>query len=226
LAEISGFLEIARERAVPLRFGDFVFDGAARDVSRDGRRVVLSPKAFQLLEALLAERPRALSRAELSDRLWPGTSMGYTSLAGVVAELRKALGDHPREPRFFRTVHGFGYAFCGVADEEPHARRAAFACALTWEDREIGLVEGVSTIGRTEACTVRIDSLRVSRVHARIVVRGPRASVEDLGSKNGTLLRGRKLSGAQELEDGDEIEIGGARFTFRASGGPGSTLTA
>jgi DNA-binding winged helix-turn-helix (wHTH) protein len=221
LAGTSGFLEIVRERPVPLRFGDFVFDGAARDVSR-----VLSPKAFQLLEALVAERPRALSRAELNDRLWPRTSMGYTSLAGAVAELRRALGDHPREPQFLRTVHGFGYAFCGVAQEEPHARQAAFACALSWEDREIGLVEGVNTIGRIEACTVRIDSLRVSRVHARIVVRGEHASVEDLGSKNGTFLRGQRLSGARDLEDGDEIGIGGACLTFRASRGHGSTLTA
>lgn len=208
-----------------VRFGEFVLDGAARELSRGGRRVELSPKAFQLLEALLAERPRALSRAELNDRLWPGTAVGYTSLAGVVAELRRALDDDRHEPRFLRTVHRFGYAFCGEASGEPPGTRASYGCALSWDGREIGLVEGENVIGRDEECALRIDSPRVSRRHACIRVRGGGASLEDLGSKNGTFLRGRRLTGTAVLEDGDEIGIGGARLTFRAAYGPGSTLT-
>ena len=225
LAGISEFLEIARGRVVRVRFGEFVFDGAARELRQDGRRVELSPKGLQLLEALLAERPRALSRAELNDRLWPGTAMGYTSLAGVVAELRKALDDHRSEPRFLRTVHRFGYAFCGEAGEELIGARASFSCSLVWEGREIGLVEGENVIGRDEGCALRIDSSRISRRHARIVVEPPAARIEDLGSKNGTFLRGRKLTDTALLEDGDEIGIGGARLTFRAAYGPGSTVT-
>ena len=208
-----------------VRFGEFVFDGTARELGREERRVDLSPKAFLLLEALLAERPRALSRAELNDRLWPGTAMGYTSLAGVVAELRRALDDDRSEPRFLRTVHRFGYAFCGDAAEEPLGARASFACSLVWEGREIGLVEGENVIGRDESCSVRIDAPRVSRRHACIRVRGRDASVEDLGSKNGTFVRGRKLTGVASLEEGDEIGVGGARFTFQAAYGPGSTIT-
>lgn len=208
-----------------VRFGEFVFEGAARELARKGRRVELSPKAFQLLEALLAERPRALSRAELNDRLWPGTAVGYTSLAGAVADLRKALDDHRGEPRFLRTVHRFGYCFCGEASEEPVGVRASFACSLSWEGREIGLADGENVIGRDEECAVRIDSPRVSRRHACIRVRGSGAAIEDLGSKNGTFLRGRKLAGSVALEEGDEIGIGGARFTFRAACGPGSTVT-
>jgi DNA-binding winged helix-turn-helix (wHTH) protein len=206
-------------------FGEFAFDGEARELAREGRRVELSPKAFLLLEALLAERPRALSRAELNDRLWPGTAMGYTSLAGVVAELRKALDDDRSEPRFLRTVHRFGYAFCGEAAEEPLGPRASFACSLAWEGREIGLSEGENVIVRDEGCAVRIDAPRVSRRHACIRVRGTEASIEDLGSKNGTFLRGRKLTGPARLEEKDEIGIGGARFFFRAAYGPGSTIT-
>jgi DNA-binding winged helix-turn-helix (wHTH) protein len=225
LAETSGFLEIARGRAVGVRFADFVFDGAARELKKGGCRVDLSPKGLQLLEALLAERPRALSRAELNDRLWPGTAMGYTSLAGVVAELRKALDEDRTEPRFLRTVHRFGYAFCGEAVEEPVGARALFACSLSWEGREIGLSEGENVIGRDEGCAVRIDAPRVSRRHALLRVRGGEASVEDLDSKNGTFLRGRKLTGVAALKDGDEIGVGGARMTFRAAYGPGSTVT-
>jgi DNA-binding winged helix-turn-helix (wHTH) protein len=210
---------------VRLRFGEFLFDGAARELTREGRRLELSPKAFSLLEALLAERPRALSRAELSDRLWPGTAVGYTSLAGVVAELRKALDDDRSEPRFLRTVHRFGYVFCGEAAEEPLGARASFACSLSWEGRAIGLAQGENVIGRDEGCAVRIDAPRVSRRHASIRVRGRDASIEDLGSKNGTFLRGRKLTTPASLEEGDEIGVGGARLTFRAAYGPGSTVT-
>jgi DNA-binding winged helix-turn-helix (wHTH) protein len=225
LAEISGTFEIERRPSVRVRFGEFVFDGDARELARGERRVELSPKAFLLLEALLSARPRAMSRAELNDRLWPGTAMGYTSLAGVVAELRKALHDDRSEFHFLRTVHRFGYAFSGEASDEPLGPRASFCCALSWEGREIGLVEGENVIGRDEECAVRIDSPRVSRRHTSIRVRGKEATIEDLGSKNGTFLRGRKLTAPADLEDGDEIGIGGARLTFRAAYGPGSTLT-
>ena len=208
-----------------VRFGEFVFDEGAREVTRAGHRVDVSPKAFQLLEALLSKRPRARTRAELNDQLWPGTAMGYTSLAAVATELRKALGDDVREPLFLRTVHGFGYAFCGEARDEPASDRTAFLCRLVWEGREVGLADGEHVIGRDEGCTIRVDSARVSRRHARILVQGRAARLEDLGSKNGTFLRGQRLDGSADLAEGDEISIGGARLIFRSAYGPGSTLS-
>jgi DNA-binding winged helix-turn-helix (wHTH) protein len=207
-----------------IRFGDFAFDREARELSRSGERVELSPKAFQLLEALLCARPRALTRAELTDHLWPGTAVGYTSLAGVATELRKALADDSHDQRFLRTVHGFGYAFCGQALDEPgSAAQVAFPCGLTWEGREIGLAEGENMIGREEGCAIRIDAAKVSRRHARILVHGRTACIEDAGSKNGTFLHGRKLAVGTDLADGDEIVIGGARLIFHAAYGLGST---
>jgi pSer/pThr/pTyr-binding forkhead associated (FHA) protein len=86
-------------------------------------------------------------------------------------------------------------------------------------------VEGENVIGRDEGCAIRIDAARVSRRHACIRVSGSGASIQDLGSKNGTYVRGRKLTGTADLRDGDEIGIGGARFTFRAAYGPGTTIT-
>jgi DNA-binding winged helix-turn-helix (wHTH) protein len=209
---------------VRVRFGEFVFDGDARELIRAGERIELSPKAFQLLESLLSVRPRALTRVELNDRLWPDTAVGYTSLPSVATELRKALGDDTHEPRFLRTVHGFGYAFCGQALEEPDsAAGAVFPCELTWEGRQIGLAEGENVIGREEGCAIRIDAAKVSRRHARIVVQGRAARIEDLGSRNGTFHRGQKLDGGADLTDGDGITIGGAQLTFHSSYGPGST---
>jgi len=211
-----------------VRFGEFELDEEARELRHLGRRVEVRAKVLELLEALVRERPRALARTELSDRIWPGTAVAYTSLPGVVAELRQALGDDPRRPRYLRTVRGFGYAF--VADVVPaapgHAPAATFRCALMWSGSEIGLRDGETFIGRAEDCAVRIDSGRISRHHARIVVAGDgSATIEDLGSKNGTFLRGARLDGAARLADGDEIAIGSTLLVFRAGFGPGSTVT-
>ena len=211
-----------------LRFGEFELDEEARELRRVGRRIEVRPKVLELLEALVRVRPRAMARVELSDRLWPGTAVAYTSLPGVVAELRQALGDDPQKPRFVRTVRGFGYAF--VADAVPTAsepaRRASVLCALMWCGREVALREGETLIGRTEDCAIRIDSGRISRRHARIVIDADgSATLEDLGSKNGTFLRGSRLTGAARLVDGDEIAVGSALLVFRAGFGPGSTVT-
>ena len=78
----------------------------------------MPPKAFDLLGALLEARPRALSKAEIRDRLWPETFVTEATLASVVSELRSSLADDPKEPRFVRTVHGHGYAFSGAARED------------------------------------------------------------------------------------------------------------
>lgn len=94
-----------------VRFGDFFYDERAWELRRGAETVTVSPKAFQLLAALLEVCPRALSRQELQNRLWPDTHVTHTSLPRVVNELRQALGDDPREPRYVRTVHGHGYAF-------------------------------------------------------------------------------------------------------------------
>src|SRR5436309_4580867 len=126
-----------------VHFGDCVFDSDARQLRVAGRAVDLSPRALELLALLLANRPRALPQAELRDRLWPDTVVSYTSLARLVSELRRAVGDRRRQPRFIRTVHGFGYAFCGEANESFRSpARPAFTCSLVWGTREIALAEG------------------------------------------------------------------------------------
>src|SRR5688500_954676 len=94
-----------------LRFADFSLDAPARELRRGGEVVHVSPKAFDLLVLLTGASPRALSKQEILDAIWPGTFVVDSSLAGVVKELRSALGDDAKEPRFVRTVYGHGYAF-------------------------------------------------------------------------------------------------------------------
>ena len=98
-----------------VRFSDFVLDTDTRELLRDSRPIHLSPKAFQLLELLVETRPRALPKDTLYNRLWPNTFVVEANLSNLVGEVRAALGDNPRRPRFVRTVHGFGYAFSEAA---------------------------------------------------------------------------------------------------------------
>ena len=92
-------------------FGDFVLDLDTHELVRAGTPVSISPKAFQLLGILVENHPKALSKTELQNRLWPSTFVVEKNLTNLVSEIREVLGDDPLHPRFIRTVHRFGYAF-------------------------------------------------------------------------------------------------------------------
>jgi DNA-binding winged helix-turn-helix (wHTH) protein len=210
---------------VRLAVSDWVFDSNTREVVRNGRPVPLSPKAFALLELLISRRPNAVSKEEIRESLWPGVFVSPANLGNLVVELRAALGDDARKPRIVRTVTRFGYAF--IADTEgartsPHAARP-FACRLLWGPREIALESSETVIGRDSAAGVWIDDSSVSRRHARIAVDDDGAIIEDLGSKNGTYVRGRRIERPARLSDKDAIKIGPARLVFRLFRQTGST---
>ncbi len=137
-------------------FGEFAFDSRLRQLLCGGQPRQLSPKAQQLLLLLLLARPRVLTREELYDALWPSTYVCETNLASVVNELRRALGDNARAPQYIRTVHSFGYAFCGdVAASLPGARAPVRWCATS---RSISCTKGriPSAVGpiATSSCSI------------------------------------------------------------------------
>jgi len=102
---------------MPIHFGDFVLDDSRRQLLRAGEPLHLSPKAFQLLSILTAESPKAVSKTDLQERLWPGTFVTDGSLATLVTEVRSAIGDDAREGRFIRTLYGFGYSFAAPVEQ-------------------------------------------------------------------------------------------------------------
>jgi len=216
-----------------LVFADCVFDSELRQLLRDGVQVHLTPKALRLLELLLERRPRPISKQHIRDVVWPDTAVAEGSLANVVFELRSALGDDPREPRFLRTVHGYGYAFCsdardvGGAGADTGSRERALVLPPPFRiisaDGEFGLEEGENLLGRDPDCVICIRSSTVSRHHARILVRGEDVLVEDLGSKNGTFVAGVRIERPTPLKDGDAIQVGSIRATFRTFGPESST---
>lgn len=202
------------------RFGDFTLDRDTRHLLVNDRDVHVSPKAFDLLALLVENRARAVSKAELQQRLWPSTFVEETNLASLVAEIRRALHDPAASPRFVRTVYGFGYQFVGEIVASVAAARteqSGVRLWLTFERRQIPLMEGINVIGRGPDAAIQVDSPGVSRHHARLLVAGDEATLEDLGSKNGTDLNGRQITTPHRLRHGDEIRLGAIVLTFRIS---------
>ena len=78
------------------------------------------------------------------------------------------------------------------------------------------LADGANVVGRGREADVRVGVPEVSRRHARIDVAGGRATVEDLESRNGTFVRGRRIQGATPLADGDEVSFGPEPVVFCA----------
>jgi DNA-binding winged helix-turn-helix (wHTH) protein len=205
---------------VKTRFGTFTVDSNARQLLRERRPIHLSPKAFDLLCVLLERRPDVVRKEELHARIWPDTFVVDANLNVLIGEIRRTLGDKALRPRFIRTVHGVGYAFCGeAADVDGPALRAhGTSVWLVWKERTFVLADGDTIIGRDPNCGVWLDMSGVSRQHARIRLdtASRRASIDDLGSTNGTFVQGAVVATSTPLTDGDVITVGGVDLRFRA----------
>jgi DNA-binding winged helix-turn-helix (wHTH) protein len=216
--------------AMRYSFGDCWLDTASREFSRRGQSVHLSPKAFDLLCTLIQQRPRVVGKAELMQALWPDTFVVEGNLPVIVAEVRDALGDRAFGARAIKTHHGIGYGFTLDVEESSQSRRVDPndpQLLLIIGSRHLSLSAGVNEVGREATCDVYINDASVSRSHARIDVRGEAATITDLGSKNGTRVRGAVLAAPADLQDGDEITFGSvkARFIIKTRRDPRSTVT-
>jgi DNA-binding winged helix-turn-helix (wHTH) protein len=203
-----------------------VVDAGARIVRRGGRDMHLAPKAFDLLLILVTNQPNAVGHDQLHAALWPGVHVSETSLAALVTQLRKALGDRSGDGRVIRTLHRVGYAFVGDATvtgappvtAEPAGR-------LIWRGTVFEVPAGESVIGRDRACAIQMDADSVSRRHARLRVTPQGAWLEDLDSKNGTWLAGERIHGAVALADGASFKLGSETVRFESSGDQRPTKT-
>jgi DNA-binding winged helix-turn-helix (wHTH) protein len=192
-----------------VRFEDLTFDAVSRQLSRGSTEIHLTLKAFDLLRLLIERRPAVVSKEEIQAHLWPTTFVSEANLPSLVAEIRTALGDTARQPRFIRTVHGFGYAFCGQAEVEgraPVTGRSRYS--LVWETKQLALNEGETIVGRDRDLGVTLESSSVSRRHCVIRVAANSVTVEDLESKNGTFVRDERITGVVSVAAGDRIRVG------------------
>lgn len=195
-----------------VRIGDLSFDLEGRRLVGRGVPAALSPKEFQLLELLVGRRPAAVSKEEIHAVLWPDVVVTEASLTSLVNGVRARLGQSGRGGPL-RTVHGFGYALAAGDDAPPGDPPARLVRA---GGAEIPVFVGETLLGREPGTAGSIDDASVSRRHARLVFEEGRATVEDLGSKNGTFVNGRRLGEPSPLEDGDEIRLGLVSLVFRA----------
>ena len=111
-----------------LHFEGFDLDVERRGLYKDGQRIHLTPKPLETLICLVLNQGRVVGKQELLDAVWKDTFVGEDTLVQAIREIRLALGDDRKDPRFIQTVPREGYRFiCGVvshdhgADASPNA---------------------------------------------------------------------------------------------------------
>lgn len=141
-----------------------------------GEVIPLSPKAFAMLRHFVTHPDRLLTKEALLEGVWPGLFVTEGQVKQVVQQLRRALEDNPRKPRFIETVHRRGYRFIGsikvresgaaVAETEPRLERGIAAPLMVGRademheldrwlehalagERRIGFVSGETGIGKS-----------------------------------------------------------------------------
>lgn len=218
-----------------IRFGVFELDLKTGELRKRGVKLRLQDQPFQVLAMLVQRAGDLVTRDELRARLWSDAVFVDfdQGLNRAVAKIRRALGDLAGSPRFVETLERRGYRFIAPVEAVPPSAprgsvgmRPAPLVHLAWGDRSIPLVEGTHVIGRDPASAIWVDSGVVSRRHASIVVSAEALSIEDHGSKNGTLVNGTTVRGRTTLRDSDEIRVGPARLVVHAAAPGAGTLTA
>jgi DNA-binding winged helix-turn-helix (wHTH) protein len=205
---------------VRIKFDRFIVDSETRQLLCDGAEAHLSTKAFDLLWTLVERRPNVVEKAELQRRLWANTHVVEANLNVLVGEIRRALGDSPKDSKFLRTVHRVGFAFSGGPCEVQEVRRTAareLLCWVVFRKKTIPLSQGDNVIGRDPRCGVWLDAPGVSRRHAtiRIDEANRRVSLQDLESTNGTFVQGSPVRSEVPLADGDQLMVGPIPLTIR-----------
>jgi pSer/pThr/pTyr-binding forkhead associated (FHA) protein len=166
-------------------------------------------------------RHASCGRSDLHTQLWPEAFVSDATLAGLVKEIRRVLRQDGGAP-IIRTSHGVGYGVSGVIERPPRPLTDRWLISL---GRRHALKLGDNVIGRDPSADVWLSASGVSRRHARIVVTPDGSFLHDLGSKNGTRLRGVLLSSTADLTNGDLITIGPFAIVYGSGDSPDSTET-
>lgn len=191
-------------------FGPYHLDPEAGDLRRGDEKLEIRPKCFDLLLYLIDHRGKLIAKETLLAEVWEDVVVSESALTRTIAELREILQDSAEDPRFIETSQRRGYKFVAqVRKLEVGARRESSSLMLVHGDKEYHLQEGSQLIGRGRDVAILLYGSRISRHHARISVNGYIAVLEDLQSRNGTLVNGERVTAPVSLQLGDRIEIGG-----------------
>ena len=190
-------------------FGRYRFDLATGRLWSGKREVRLTPKASAVLKVLVTRAGEPVTREELFASAWNGTAVSEDALTSCVQELRKALADDSRRPRFIETRHRLGYRFIAPLSEAAAAAGAAGEAAeppspspdissiavLPFADMSPGRDQDYLCEGLAEElinALTQVEGLRVAARTASFQFRGAGADVRAVGRQLGvgTLLEG------------------------------------
>jgi DNA-binding winged helix-turn-helix (wHTH) protein len=198
-------------------FGRFTLDSGRRQLFDGDQPVKLTSKAFDLLRLLIEHHPDVVPTATIMAVIWRNANVTDGVVTTAVGDIRKALGESKAQPQFIRTVTAHGYAFDGKVERTGAAAPPADRYWLISQDRTVPLEEGETIIGREAGLGMVLPHPSVSRRHARLVIHGTDATIEDLNSRNGTFVGGIRIRGRTPLHPGDSVQIADIMLTFVTS---------
>lgn len=225
------------------RFGPVRFDTARRELTAGGRPVPVEPQVFDLLQMLIENRERLVTKDEIMERIWRGRIVSEAALSSRVKSARQAIGDDGRAQRLIRTHAKHGFRFVGEVEllaAEPAPAPAPEAEPLQAGRPSIAVLP-FTTIGAGPASLAMAEALphdliaELARLRWLFVIaRGSsfrfRGPVIDLAEVRAALKVGYCLTGSVEV---DEIALsltvelcetvgGGVVWSERFAGRPGA----
>ena len=217
------------------RFETFELDLHAYVLRAQGEAVRLEKIPMEVLILLVQRAGTMVSRPDIAARVW-GSSVFVEQDAAIntaVRKIRQVLGDDAVAPRFVQTIVGKGYRFIAAVESisgpgesvaDSNAVRPGYPRYMVKVGRqEFVLPSGETVIGRDPSAGVYVDHPSVSRRHARLSIEAGRARLQDLGSRNGTFLDGRRLDEATEILEDAFIGVGPVTLVFSVLRAPAST---
>jgi adenylate cyclase len=185
-------------------FGGYRFDVGTGRLWSGAREVRLTPKASAVLKELVTHAGRPVSKDDLFSSVWSGTAVSDDALTSCIQELRRALEDDAKQPRFIETRHRRGYQFVASlvepaveqrAGSPPSAGAISSIAVLPFADMSPDRDQDYLCEGLAEEvinALTHIDGLRVAARTASFQFRSAGADVRDIGRQLGvgTLLEG------------------------------------
>ena len=139
--------------AVQYQFGPFQLDDEAFQLTAQGKPIALEPKALQLLLYCVRHPGRLLRKQELLDQIWTDATVSENALTRCVAQVRKALNEDTRDPRYIATVPTAGYRFlaevCVVSEVPARIASATETLPSSTVSRSDSVVEEIQDRGAT-----------------------------------------------------------------------------
>jgi DNA-binding winged helix-turn-helix (wHTH) protein len=224
-----------------IRFAEFELDLGAYVLRRQDGPLRLEKMPMEVLILLVQRAGTLVQRSEIQAMLWgPNVYVEHDSAINTaLRKIRRRLGDDAENPRFVETVVGKGYRFIAPVESNvgPRAqlsashgtsssarwRRIFPSYRVTRGKQEFVLEAGETVFGRDPTAGVYVDHPSVSRRHACISIGSKGAVLEDLKSRNGTFVNGRRINRPTRVDHGAVIGLGPITLTFIVVAAPVST---